>query len=61
VCCGQGYKSVAARPGWGTISAVKNHEVVRIDDSIASQWGTRVVNFFQAIGSAVKTLESRSA
>jgi iron complex transport system substrate-binding protein len=61
VCCGQGFKSVAARPGWGNIAAVKNHEVVRIDDSIASQWGTRIVNFFQAIGSAVKTLEARSA
>ncbi len=61
VCCGQNYKTVAGRPGWGNIAAVKNHEVVRIDDSIASQWGTRVVNFFQAIGSAVRTLESRSA
>jgi iron complex transport system substrate-binding protein len=61
VCCGQGFKSVAGRPGWGNIAAVKNHEVVRIDDSIASQWGTRVVNFFQAIGSAVKTWELRSS
>ncbi len=61
VCCAQNYKSVASRPGWGSIAAVKHHEVVRIDDSIASQWGTRTVNFLQAVASAVKTLEAHSA
>jgi iron complex transport system substrate-binding protein len=60
VCCGQSWKTVAARPGWDTIAAVKNHEVVAVDDSIASQWGTRVVNFMRAISSAVKTLEAKS-
>ena len=61
VCCGQSYATVAARPGWGTIDAVRHHEVVRIDDSIASQWGTRTVNFLRAVASAVHTLETRSA
>ncbi len=61
VCCGQSWKTVAARPGWGNIAAVKHHEVVRIDDSIASQWGTRTVLFLKAVGSAVKTLEAHSA
>jgi iron complex transport system substrate-binding protein len=61
VCCGQSWKTVAARPGWGTIDAVKHHDVVRIDDSIASQWGTRTVNFLRAVASAVKTVESRTS
>jgi iron complex transport system substrate-binding protein len=61
VCCGQSWKTVSARPGWDTINAVKHHEVVAVDDSIASQWGTRVVNFLRAISSAVKTLEARSS
>jgi len=61
VCCGQTWSTVAARPGWGGIPAVKHHEVVRIDDSIASQWGTRTVLFLKAVASAVKTLEARSA
>lgn len=61
VCCGQSWKTVAARPGWGNIAAVKNHEVVRIDDSIASQWGTRTVLFLKAVASAVKTLEAHTA
>jgi len=60
VCCGQSLATVAARPGWGGISAVRNHEVVRVDDSIASQWGTRTVLFLQAVASAVKTLEHRA-
>jgi iron complex transport system substrate-binding protein len=59
VCCGQSQATLAARPGWNTIAAVKHHEVVRIDDSIASQWGTRVVNFLRALSSAVKTLEAK--
>ena len=60
VCCGQSLATVAARPGWGGISAVRNREVVRVDDSIASQWGTRTVLFLQAVASAVKTLEHRA-
>ena len=61
VCCAQSWSTVSARPGWGTISAIKHHEVVRIDDSIASQWGTRTVLFLKAVASAVHTLEARSA
>ncbi len=59
VCCGQNRKTVAARPGWDTIAAVKHGEVIPIDDSIASQWGTRVVLFLKAVASAVKTLEAQ--
>jgi iron complex transport system substrate-binding protein len=61
VCCAQSWATVSSRPGWGTIAAVKHHEVVRIDDSIASQWGTRTVLFLKAVASAVHTLEARSA
>jgi iron complex transport system substrate-binding protein len=53
-CCGQTRQSVSSRPGWSTISAVRNHAIVRIDDSIASRWGPRVVNFVRAIASALK-------
>jgi iron complex transport system substrate-binding protein len=60
VCCGQSWKTVSSRPGWGNVAAVKHHEVVAVNDSIASQWGTRVVLFLKAIGSAVKTLEAQS-
>ncbi len=46
--------TVAARPGWSTISAVKNMQVIPIDDNIASQWGTRVPQLLETIVTAVK-------
>jgi iron complex transport system substrate-binding protein len=56
VCCGQKASTVAARPGWDRISAVRTGSVVRIDDSIASRWGPRLVNFFRAMSSALTRL-----
>jgi len=56
VCCGQKASTVAARPGWDRISAVRTGSIVRIDDSIASRWGPRIVNFFRAMSSALERL-----
>ena len=58
VCCGQTAATVSSRPGWNTISAVRNHAIVRIDDSIASRWGPRVVNFVRAVASALRVARS---
>ena len=55
-CCGQSPKTVAARPGWSGVEAVKRGAIVRVDDSIASRWGPRVVDFARAIASALRTL-----
>lgn len=57
-CCAQTRQTVSSRPGWNTISAVRNHAIVRMDDSIASRWGPRVVNFVRAIASALKVARS---
>jgi iron complex transport system substrate-binding protein len=54
LCCGQSAAAVAARPGWSGLSAVRNHRVVGIDDSVASRWGPRIVNFVQAVGKALR-------
>jgi cobalamin transport system substrate-binding protein len=48
-CCQQSYASVAARPGWGTISAVQHHRVVSADDDVASRWGPRIVQFARSV------------
>jgi cobalamin transport system substrate-binding protein len=56
VCCGQKASTVAARPGWDHINAVRTGSIVRIDDSIASRWGPRLVNFFRAMSSALARL-----
>ena len=58
VCCGQTADTVAARPGWSGIKAVRNRSILRIDDSIASRWGPRLVNFVRAVGTALGRLGS---
>jgi iron complex transport system substrate-binding protein len=58
VCCGQKPSTVAARPGWDRISAVRTGSIVRIHDSIASRWGPRIVNFYRAMASALARLRS---
>lgn len=53
VCCAETPETVAARPGWDTIDAVRNGGIHAIDDSIASRWGPRIVEFIQAVSAAV--------
>ena len=55
-CCAQTRATVAARPGWSGMTAVRNRAIVIIDDSIASRWGPRIVNFARAVGSALRTV-----
>lgn len=56
-CCSQSLATVAARPGWGVISAVRTGQVVGVDDDVASRWGPRVIDFMQAIAPHVSALE----
>ena len=58
VCCGQSRATVASRPGWAGIKAVRNQSILRIDDSIASRWGPRLVNFVRAVGAALGRLQT---
>jgi iron complex transport system substrate-binding protein len=55
-CCGQSPRTIAARPGWSHVSAVRSGTVVRIDDSIASRWGPRIVDFVRAVAAALAHL-----
>ena len=55
-CCGQSPRTVAARPGWSHVAAVRTGTIVRIDDSIASRWGPRIVNFVRAVAAALAHL-----
>lgn len=59
VCCKQSAATVAARPGWRDIAAIRDGAVVPVNDSIASQWGPRIVIFARAIAAAVRRLEER--
>jgi iron complex transport system substrate-binding protein len=52
-CCGQNAGTVAARPGWNTLAAVKNGNVVELDDDLASRWGPRIVDLASSVADAV--------
>ena len=56
ICCGQSPASVAARPGFGQLGAVVHHHVIALNDDVASRWGPRVVQLFQTIVNATKSL-----
>ena len=58
VCCGQKPSTVATRPGWDRISAVRTGSIVRIHDSIASRWGPRLVSFYRALAAALGRLRT---
>jgi len=57
-CCGQSAETVASRPGWDQIAAVREGGVVQLDDDIASRWGPRVVDFLEVVADAVEKLLS---
>jgi iron complex transport system substrate-binding protein len=48
-CCSQNAQTVAARPGWDQITAVRNGSVVELGDDVASRWGPRMVDLLELI------------
>jgi iron complex transport system substrate-binding protein len=54
VCCKVNATMVGARPGWSTIAAVRDHEVIGLNDDIASRWGPRLVTLMNELTAAVK-------
>lgn len=45
--------SVAKRPGFANVSAVKNNHVVVLDDDIAQRWGPRTIDVFKQMVDAI--------
>ena len=60
-CCGQSPETVAARPGWGGIAAVRNGGVVPLDDDVASRWGPRLVDLLRQAADAASAVEAEAA
>ncbi|MEV6154315.1 ABC transporter substrate-binding protein [Nonomuraea sp. NPDC052129] len=58
-CCQQSKDTLAKRPGWKGLSAVKGDQVIQLDDDIASRWGPRVVDLAQTISDAVGKAATR--
>jgi iron complex transport system substrate-binding protein len=53
-CCGQSVAAVSKRPGWSNVAAVRAGRVVAVDDSVASRWGPRIVQFVQAVAKILR-------
>lgn len=51
---GQTPAVVTKRPGWSGIPAVKDGEVIGLNDDIASRWGPRLPELVEAIAQAVE-------
>lgn len=60
-CCGDSLSSMAARPGWGTIAAVRSGHVFELDDDIASRWGPRMADFAWAVAAALTSIGAGDA
>ncbi|MGE0879915.1 MAG: ABC transporter substrate-binding protein [Acidimicrobiia bacterium] len=60
-CCAQNAGTVAARPGFKDLSAVKNGAVVELDDDIASRWGPRTPELLETVLKAVTKLAGTSS
>ncbi len=59
-CCGESPETVAARDGWGATNAVINGNVIAVDDDIASRWGPRLVEFIQAVSTALSKVPAQA-
>lgn len=54
ICCKQSASTVAKRPGFSKIAAVQDHEVIGLNDDIASRWGPRLSVLMYELTTAVK-------
>lgn len=50
---GESAETVAERPGWGSLTAVEEGNIVELDSDIASRWGPRIVEFAHSISDAL--------
>jgi iron complex transport system substrate-binding protein len=55
---GQTPAVVAARRGWAAIPAVKDHEIIGLNDGIASGWGSSLPQLVSEIASALASFKS---
>ena len=53
LCCRQNAGTVAKRPGWSGLAAVRAGHIIALNDDIASRWGPRVADLLHTVQSAV--------
>ena len=58
-CCQQTPQTVAARPGWDAIHAVKTGQIFALDDDISQRWGPRILDLIRVIVTALSGVVAR--
>ena len=53
---GESAETVAARPGWGSMTAVEKGQVILVDTDTSGRWGPRVVDFLKSVRSAIEKI-----
>lgn len=59
ICCQQSAATIAKRPGWSGLAAVKAGHVIALNDDIASRWGPRVTDLLRTVETALARDSSR--
>jgi ABC-type Fe3+-hydroxamate transport system substrate-binding protein len=54
VCCGESAETVAQRPAFDTVPAVREGRILEADDDIASRWGPRIADFAESVAETLK-------
>ncbi len=58
VLYGESSETVSARPGWESMSAVREGNIVELDSDVASRWGPRIVEFARSILEALEEYQA---
>ncbi len=53
LCCQQSAATVARRPGWAGLAAVREGHVIALNDDIASRWGPRITDLLRMVESGL--------
>ncbi|MGY1640010.1 ABC transporter substrate-binding protein [Geodermatophilus sp. SYSU D00703] len=54
VCCAQDAATLAQRPAFDTVPAVRQGRVLAADDAVASRWGPRVADFAESVAAVLR-------
>jgi iron complex transport system substrate-binding protein len=53
-CCAQAPETLAQRPAFDTVPAVRSGRVLAADDDVASRWGPRIADFAESVAAALR-------
>jgi iron complex transport system substrate-binding protein len=54
ICCEQTAETVAQRPAFDTVPAVREGRVLEASDDVASRWGPRIADFAESVAQTLK-------